>query len=192
VITGSASFDAPTNLWTYSYVVDNTLGTAPVNEFRIIVNPYAQDPALIITDPLASPDWRVFPDPGTAGKLPGSFYTDPANATGYFTAVTFTAFHNVIDPVTHNEIDNVLIGEPVAVGEARGGFSFTSTFQPVADDGRNTYAVQDVFGYVIAPDDPVAPIALPEPSTLVMASVGIVLVGGAAGVRRRRHRNGRS
>src|SRR5258708_4670714 len=37
ILAGTGSFDPKTNLWTYSYTIDNTAGTGPVTDFALKV-----------------------------------------------------------------------------------------------------------------------------------------------------------
>jgi hypothetical protein len=182
VLTGSASFDSTSNLWTYSYTVDNSTGTEQITAFEVIVNPYTTDPFFVPLSPITPPGWVAQMGTGVGA----TFFTVPG-AIGY-TLVQFTAYQEVLDPVT-NTFTTQLVGTPIAPGEIVSGFSFKNFDKPVPDDGRITYAIQGTgpdltFGYVTAPDDPFR--GLPEPSTVVMAATGFVGLGIWQLRRRRR------
>src|SRR6266852_3149165 len=78
ILSGSVSFDSATNRFTYSYVVDNSVGPAPIHELSILINSARQDPFFMPAAHTEPPGWNFSPATSGSSALP------PLNEFGTF------------------------------------------------------------------------------------------------------------
>lgn len=155
MLNGSVSFDPATNLYTYSYVVDNISGPAAITELAILIND--QVAALDL-----HPDAHTDP-PGTSfwTGISGSSANPPVNESG-----TFWEWEYVYVPV----------------GTEASGFSFTTAAPPVVSSANNYFLFADTFTQ--GPDNSgivefgpiVAPLVTPEPGTWEVAAGALLIL----------------
>ena len=163
MLSGSVSFDSTSNLYTYSYVVDNTFGLAPINTIDIFVNSHQIDYSFAPVS-TTSPAGFIF-DGVSAGCGSPLFENPCATAWGWF--------------------DGIPGGVPV--GSVLGGFSFTTPVAPTT----NNYTNYGLFALtlpnaVVGSGHIVAPEEVPEPVTApLVACVLMVLAGGKYWTRSR-------
>ena len=166
ILTGSVSFNSITNLYTYSYTLDNRSGPATVNDFAILIS--------TVQDPTLTP--AAHTDPGGSiffTSFSGSSSLPPLNESGTFWE--WASFS-------------------VPVGTMLSGFSFSTPYAPVSNSANNYFLYGDTYtggppgnegvieyGHIVAPDVPVP--TAPEPSSLMLFGSGIL---GLAGILRRR------
>lgn len=172
VLTGSETFNAGTGLYTYSYTLDNSAGANPVTEFDVEVNPFGRDHSFQVTNPVVPNNWQVYPSFGSdAGGNP-------------ITYVTFSVFDS----------NTIEVGTPLAAGQVLSGFSFDSTFAPF-QARYFTFDGSAEFGTVVGADDPTndfGPPPSPEPSSLILAGLGLGGLLIARKVRQAARRRGRA
>jgi hypothetical protein len=156
ILNGSVSFDSLTNLYTYSYVLDDSNSSTPIAELSVLIDSagFPRDPVSHTTPP----GWNF--DLAFSGSIAGP----PYNESGSFWQWG---------------------GGPVAVGDTLDGFSFTTPVEPTTSDKNNYFLFySDVheFGHIVAPDfspnyvPPLSPV--PEPGSGAMLALGaLTLVG---------------
>jgi hypothetical protein len=163
ILSGSVSFNPATSLYTYSYVVDNRLGPAGINELSILIDGSKQDFSL---EPIAHVEplgWDF------ATAISGSSALPPLNEFG-----TFWQWFDSVG---------------VPVGATLSGFSFTTDRGPTAGLNNNFFLFSTSFsggppmnegtvefGHIVAPDFGVQ--AVPEPSASVLLAISVLgLIG---------------
>jgi hypothetical protein len=173
MLTGSVTYDRSSQLYTYSYALDDRPSPGPVDVVELRVATHVYD--IFNLNPVG----HTAPAPFT------DFYTAEGGwNTAAFPGGTFYEWH--------------AWARPGATGVYT-GFSFTSRYGP-AESGPDNYALFSSavtgppqyrpdgfveYGRMVAPDLAAAP----EPGTLALAAVGLA---SAAVVARRRRREGRS
>lgn len=152
MLTGSVSFDSATQLYTYSYVVDNRLGAARIDTIDIVVN---------------SHDMHLSFAP-VSTTSPMNFIFDGVSAG------CGAPFGNPCETVW-SWFDNGPPGVPV--GSVISGFSFVTRVAP----STNNYTNYGLFaltlgnslvesGHIVAPEQ------TPEASTVVFVASGLALL----------------
>jgi hypothetical protein len=168
VLLGSVSFDPGTNLYTYSYTIDNTTGPAPIQYLMMQFSATAV-PNTTITSPSG---WGV----STSQRVN---YGSPVLVSGDIVFWQSTSGLGTTD---------------IAVGSVLGGFTITTSAAPLTTNQNNfvilgrpftggpeQYPAVVTWGHVTGPTSPV-----PEPSTLFLLGSG--LAGLAARAKRSRRR----
>jgi hypothetical protein len=169
ILIGSASFNQASGLYTYSYLVDNRLGPAPIDEVGILIHSSQQDQSLVPLEHTEPPGWR--------------FLTATSGNSAFPPLMEFGTFWQWRDA------DAGMV--PVPVGSTLGGFSFTTNLPPTARTNNNFFLTSYTFdggpssqlgnivefGHIVAPDfSSIGPI--PEPSTLAFAAIGTLFMAG--------------
>lgn len=158
ILSCSVSFDSTTNLYTYSYTLDNTFGPAAIDELSVLIDgagfATSLEPAAI-----TSPDGWFF-----HRAISGDSANPPLNEFG-----TFWLWQG----------GGAL---SLAVGDTLGGFSFTTAEEPLfsnsnnrflsaptyTDSARAAFQRQQQFAPFV---DPI-PNPIPEPQTWLMLLAG--------------------
>jgi hypothetical protein len=179
ILSGSASFDAGTNLYTYQYTIDNTFGTTGIFAFALMVDSTrATPPSVAHTEPT---NWSL-----AWGQPHQTIAAPPYSIAGTVFAWTTGQWNEIL------------------TGNVLSGFSFTSSVAPSVSQTNNYWlAGSEIgngqipespnlllveWGRVVAPDflgtngGPVG--AIPEPATYAMLLAGLGLLGWHA--RRRK------
>jgi hypothetical protein len=162
ILSGSVSFNPVTDLFTYSYALNNTSGPSTVNEMSILIDSAVGDFTL-------SPTAHTDP-PGTsfATAVSGGSSQPPLNEFGTFWQWS---------------------GFSVPVGTTLSGFSFTTPDGPVADLANNYVIFGDTysggppispgtieFGHIVAPDLSMPTMStVPEPRMLGLIMFALTL-----------------
>jgi hypothetical protein len=151
-------------LFTYSYSIDNTAGSTPVDEF-----------AIVVARPPNQPDLTPVP--------PNSF-TSPAGWS-------FNIAVGGTNPVSGGlwEWQALQPAQSIQPGSSLSGFSFTTNVAPTQSALDNYFLLSDGFdriqvGNISAPEVAIAH-PIPEPSTWAMLLIGFTMIGFVA-MRRRR------
>lgn len=165
ILSGAVSFNTATHLYTYMYTVDNTSGPAPVNDFAVLINPFAANFTLTPVSSTTPVGWMFFTSVSGSSALP------PLNEFG-----TFWEWG----------------GGSVAVGSTLSGFSFTTPYGPQVGSANNYFVFSFSFnGGPIGNEGTVefghivAPLVVPEPSGLILLGTGLLV--GMNALRRKRH-----
>jgi PEP-CTERM motif len=184
-LTGSVSFDPSTDLYTYSYAVEND-GPGPITSVDLFVAPFspsqfalldATPPLLQIIAPTytAPSGWTMAP--AYSGGIGSGICNSPYDMCG--------GFYQFVD-----------LNGSLAVGTTLTGFSFATPFAPTTDGGANDYDLYGdastgivAYGNVVVPDGADFAYVAPEPATWVMLAIGLAglalvrAVRGGAGKR---------
>jgi hypothetical protein len=152
ILISDVSFNGGTGLYTYSYTIDNTLGSSAIWELAVMVGqplggpPTTPSPSFpVVTSPVG---WTL----GVAYS--GSIANPPYNEIGsFFDWDGFTS--------------------PVQVGSTLSGFSITTYLAPSISPQKNFFLNGNsgivLYGQIAAPLAPV-----PEPSTWAMMLLGFL------------------
>jgi hypothetical protein len=168
MLTGSVSYDPGTQLYTYSYVLDDRAAAGPVSHFYV----------------------RVLTDMAVGSLTPDGSTTAPPYYFGTYTG-TGPVSHSEFPGGTYFGWEAGLHWQDVTAG-VKSGFSVTSRYAPSDETVDNYYlwsnevatspggfnnAIQE-FGRVVAPDfSRPLPVRTPEPATLSLAGLGLAGLG---------------
>jgi hypothetical protein len=166
ILSSSVSFDSQSELYTYSYSIDNAGGTAPIWQFSLLVAPFGAGP--LVGDPLSPFASITAPTGWSVGEaVSGSIAEPPYSMSGKF--LYWNGFSN-----------------PIQIGASLSGFSFSTYLSPTTSNGNNYFLYGDAspsnlvlngdlniaeYGATLAPLAPV-----PEPSTWAMIILGFASV----------------
>jgi hypothetical protein len=159
-LTGSVSFDNATDLYTYSYVVNNTSRSSSIGELALLVDTFAHG---LQADPRAIPH-AVPPGFRVHKAVSGSIEEPPYNIAGKLF---------VWEPV--NLVDLIQAGQTL------GGFSFSAPFPPAVGQNNNyfLYSFDDQrvvdYGRVVAPDFRGSYVPEPAAGTLASAATFVAI-----------------
>lgn len=172
ILSGEVSFDNATQLYTYSYTIDNTSGPIAIRDLNILIDSSQAHVAFpYLPVPHSSPDgWFL------GGAASGTSADPPLNEFGDFFSWT---------------------GQPpVPVGATLSGVSFSVAIAPTSSLANNYYLYSPdysggppniaaggvvEFGHVVAPD-----FATPLPAALPLFATGIGALGLLGWRRKRR------
>ena len=175
ILNGSVSFNPMTNLYTYSYLLDNSSGPAPITDFAILIDStrdsFPIDPSLTPIAHTEPPGWSFVLSVSGTSAFP------PLNESG-----TFYEWNNFIG---------------VPVGNVLSGFSFTTDRGPTPNANNNFLVFSTSFsggppsnmgivefGHIVGPD-----FGVPEPSSFALLSAGVLGLIGSCWGRLNRNRN---
>jgi hypothetical protein len=172
-LSGNVSFDTNTGLYTYSYILDNTSGTAAIKEFSVLF-----DSSQASVSP--PPHSYTAPSGWSFGQaVSGSSADSPLNEYGAFWQWRAS--------------------QALPTGSSMNGFSFTTPYAPVTGTDNNYFLWSNSYtggpslignggivewGHIVAPDFS-APAAVPVPAAAWLFGSGLL---GLFGVARRKAR----
>jgi hypothetical protein len=171
IMSGNASFDSNTGLYTYNYILDNSSGPAAIKELSILFDRNQNE----VSDP---PYSSAAPTGWSFGEaVSGTSADSPLNEFGAFW--------------------QWYASQALDMGGTMNGFSFTTPFAPVTDSDNNYFLWSNSYtggppsiggggivewGHIVAPNFG-ATVVLPVPATLWLFGSGLL---GLIGVARRK------
>jgi hypothetical protein len=196
ILSCSVSFDSTTNLYTYSYTLDNTLGLAAIDELSVLIDRAGCSVSFDSTTNLYTYSYALDNTFGPAAIDELSVLIDGAGfATSLEPAATTSRdgwfFHRAISGDSANpplnEFGTFWLWQgggavSMAAGDTLGGFSFTTAEEPLfsnsnnrflsaptyTDSARAAFQRQQQFAPFV---DPI-PNPIPEPQTWLMLLAG--------------------
>ena len=157
ILSASVSFNPTTDLYTYSYAINNASGPAAIDELAVLVD-------------TASLNFHLFPNA----------YSSPPG----WSLATAVSGSTALPPVDEYGTFWEWVGRPVPVGSSLSGFSFTTAAAPTTSTANDYFLFSPTFsggplccqgivayGNVVAPnlDD----VASPEPASILLFLIGL-------------------